>query len=563
MTCGNEILSEDTYEFILTEDEKEIVPAEPICISRVSDEYSVRYYQRKELPDVSVTEFSYPSIPKCYSLLNTLSLEVSGILKMQNIPTLSLKGQGVFVAVIDTGIAYADPVFLTSDKKSRIFSIWDQTAETKEEAEDQPLYGRIYSRNEINDALSNENPYQVIPNLDTDGHGTFLASVAAGSEDISGDFIGAAPEAELLIVRLKPAKQYLKTYYYIPNDRLVFAESDIMNGIAYAEKEARKQDKPLVIFLGLGTNNGSHTGTGPLCEYLDQIGVLRHRAVVTALGNEANARHHFFGQTTSVLSPRKVEINVEKDMSGFYAELWALAPERVSISVQSPTGEVLLRMIPISATRQTIRFVFEETLLSVEYRESGKGRRDQLILLRFSNAKAGIWTILVYPESAITGQFHIWLPMRDQLEQEVFFLESNPDTTLTSPSDSQVSMSVGAYRASDSTIYFDSSRGYEANGVIKPDFLAPGVEVSGKGLRENFITGTGTSASAAITAGACAQVLEWAVTQKNAIGINSLDIQNLFIRGGIRNPNLTYPSKEYGYGRLDVYQAFETIRQTP
>lgn len=559
MDCAELIQHPDTYELILSRDEAEsYMENPPACIQPINENFEIWYLPKDNLPPLSIAEFSYSVIPNCYGLLDELSLEVSGIIKLQNLPTLSLKGQGVFVAVIDTGIAYTDTAFRNRDGSSRIYAIWDQTQ--THDGSDWIRYGAEYSNEDINTALRSEEPFAVVPEQDTDGHGTLLASIACGSGDEAMDFIGAAPESELIVVKLKPAKQYLKEFFFIPEGTVAFAESDIMAGVAYAQRKAQQAGRPLVILLGLGTNNGSHTGTGPLCEFLDDVGVLRNRAIAVAAGNEANARHHFFGRAESVLSPLKVEINVEYDMAGFYVELWALAPEHFAVSIQSPTGEIVPRINPISGENQQIRFLFEGTEVSVDYRDAGRTRRDQLIFMRFSGVVRGIWTIQVFPENAVTGNFHMWLPMRGMLERDVFFLQPNPQTTLTSPSDARIPITVGGYQAATGALYLDSGRGFNADGVVKPDFLAPAVEVMGKGLRGNFVTATGTSAAAAITAGAAAQIFEWAVTQGNVMGINSVDVGNLLIRGAMREANQIYPSPEYGYGKLNVYDAFDTLR---
>lgn len=574
MSCPVDLTSEDIYELIVAEGEPGFPGAEPVCKQPVNGKYAIWYYRREDIPLSVIAEFPYSAIPKCYGLLDTTSLEVSGIIKMQNLPTLSLTGQGVFIAVIDTGIAYTDKAFRNQDGSTRIAAMWDQTARQSSNAQLEtdtengsyagsvriPSYGTVYTRNDINAALAGENPLEIVPERDENGHGTLLASIAGGSASLSEEFTGAAPQSELIVVKLRPAKQYLRDFFFIPEQSEAYAENDIMAGIDFAHKLALEQNRPLVIMLGLGTNNGSHAGTGPLCEYLDSLSVLRHRAVVTAIGNEANMRHHFFGRAESVLSPQKTEINVERDMNGFYVELWVSAPERVSVSVQSPTGEVASRVRAITGTNQKMDFLFEGTRLTVNYRDIGRSRRDQLIFMRFANAVKGIWTINVYPEYAITGNYHMWLPMQGMLESAVYFLNSNPDTTLVSPSDAEIPMTVGGYNAVGGELYLDSGRGFTSDDRVKPDFLAPAVEVTGKGLRDNYVTATGTSAAAAITAGACAQILEWAVVQENAIGINSVDIQNMLIRSAVRSPGQNYPSREYGYGKMDVYRSFELLR---
>ena len=287
------ILSNDTMDFIVARDEMENPIMEPICIQNINEQYAVWYYDRNTIPPLSIERYSYGSIPKLFSIMDSTSLETSGIIAMQNQPALSLKGQGILVGIVDTGIDYTNDLFKNSDNTSRIFSIWDQTAETVSENE-RFLYGRIYENAQINDALASDNPYEIVPQRDEVGHGTFLASLVAGNEDLANDFVGAAPNAELVVVKLKPAKQYLRDFFFAPSEpSAIYQENDIMAAVAYLESVAERENRQLVILIGLGSNQGSHVGTGPLSVYLNDIGALRGRAVVIAAGNEANARHHF------------------------------------------------------------------------------------------------------------------------------------------------------------------------------------------------------------------------------------------------------------------------------
>lgn len=558
MNCRQFILSENTLELIVDTNAVGEPLLEPDCIVPISEKYEIWYYDSSRVPPLSLENYTYAAIPKCYGLVDSTSLEVSGILKLQNQPTLSLTGQGVFVAVIDTGIQYMDFAFRNRDGSTRIFSIWDQTQDSAQE-QGEIFYGTEYTRQQINDALAGENPYDIVPQRDENGHGTFLASVACGSPFPENDFTGAAPDSELLVVKLKPAKKSIKDFFFVPDSAVTYAESDIMAAISYVRRIAAEQNRPLVIYLGFGTNNGNHAGTSPLCDYLDQLASQRHQAIVAAAGNEAANRHHFYGQSNSLLQPQNVEINLEQD-GNFYVELWALAPERYALNVQSPTGELQPRSVPVTETSQTYSFLFEGTRLTIDYRDAGRTKRDQLIFLRFEAAKRGIWTIRVYPQSTINGYFHMWLPMQGMLAQNVFFLRPNPDVTITSPADALLPITAGGYNAYTNAVYLESGRGFRADGMVKPDFLAPAVEVQGKDLRGNYTMQTGTSVAAAITAGACAQVLQWAVTDGNAIGINSVDIQNFLIRGATRSREQEYPSVDRGYGKLNVYSAFELLR---
>ena len=103
MDCSERILSNEVLDFIVTRDQTELPLIDPICIQPIDSRYAIWYYDRNSLPPLSISRYSYTSIPKCFSLMDSTSLEVSGILALQNQPTLSLKGQGVFIGVIDTG----------------------------------------------------------------------------------------------------------------------------------------------------------------------------------------------------------------------------------------------------------------------------------------------------------------------------------------------------------------------------------------------------------------------------------------------------------------------------
>lgn len=564
MPCSEIIQSNDVYDLIVSNDERNTPMIEPVCVQSINRRYDILYYDRSTVPPLSIRQYSYTSIPKLFSLMDSTSLDVSGILAIQNQPALSLKGQGILVGIVDTGIDYTNPLFQDAAGNTRIVSIWDQTAISQENQSDQMsafLYGTEYTRLQIDEALRSENPIMMVPEQDTNGHGTYMASLAAGSADPLNDFIGAAPLSELVIVKLKEAKQNLRDFYYMSDTEPLYQENDIMAGIAYLEMVARREQKPLVILLGVGSNQGSHTGSGPLSILLDDIGAQIGRVVVVPAGNQAIAQHHFFGEATSVLEPIKVEINVEEGVAGFCMELWAYAPELVRVEVQSPTGQRSSGGFPVAEETQTTNFVFENTVLTMDYRIAGKESGDLLIFFRFSRPIEGIWTLLVYPENAITGAFHLWLPIQSVIGNDIRFVESNPDTTVTTPGMSVLAITVGGYNALNGSRDIFSGRGFSGTGQVKPEFCAPSVDVFGAGLRGNYINNNGTSAAAAIAAGAAALVLEWGLLRGNAPTMNSVEVKNFLIRGCVRETNRKYPNTEWGYGKLEVYNAFQVLRE--
>lgn len=558
-SCKEKVYSNDYFDFLVMYSELAYWPLADGCIQRISEEYAILYYPGEGLLPFEVNKYTYSSIPNCFGLLDQTALEVSGILRLQNQPVLSLKGNGVMVGFLDTGIDYQNPLFRYADGSSRISYIWDQTIEDGVPPEG-ILYGAEYSREDINRALSSENPLEIVPSKDTNGHGTFLAGVACGGEDPANDFIGAVPNSEIAVVKLKEAKTYLREFYFVSEEVPLYQENDIMLAIAYLNSKAEELDMPLVLCIALGSNMGGHGDGGMLNSYLNYISTRRKRGVVIATGNEANTRHHYQGKIQPDMMYEDVEINVETDMEGFFLELWAGAPEVFSVSVISPTGEEIPRIPVQTGASQVYRFVFERTTVSIDYRFEVTQEANQLIYFRFMKPRRGLWVIRVYPQSIVTGEYNMWLPMRQITGGEVFFLRSSPDITLTMPSTARNVITAGGYNPQNGAMFQDSGRGYTITGQVKPDFVAPAVNIYGPGLRNNYVRYTGTSAAAAITAGACAQILEWALVDGNIQNFSNAALKNMLIRGTRKTEDRSYPNREWGYGILDVYQAFEALR---
>ncbi len=557
--CREQVYSDEYYDFIVPYGVNMELMLPESCVQRVSEEFDIYYFHRSLVPPLQLSGYAYMGLPKCYGLLDTLALEASGILRLQDQPVLSLRGNGVLVGFIDTGIDYTNRLFRFSDGSTRIAAIWDQSVR-----EGTPpsgiFYGAEYREEEINRALADENPYGVVPSRDDNGHGTFLAGVACGSEDPENHFIGAAPGSRLAVVKLKEAKQYLRDFFFVPKGVPTFQETDIMMGVSYLDRLAHDLNMPLVICIALGNSIGSHGKNGPLSMYLNQICGRRRRAIVTAAGNEANARHHYEGRITAIGEYEDVEINVQQDMQGFFVELWAEAPELFAVSVISPTGEQLPRVSVGFQSSAMLDFVFEGTTVTVDYRLETREGANQLIFFRFIHPRQGVWIIRVFPDVVVKGQYNLWMPMRQLTDGEVYFLRSSPDITLTSPGTTRQVITVGGYQISNDSIYTDSGRGYTVAGEVKPDFAAPAVDIYGPGLRNNYVTFTGTSAAAAITAGAVAQIMQWALVDGRNPMLSNAGIKNLLIRGTRRVQTRSYPNREWGYGALDVYRAFEVLR---
>ena len=575
--CNAPVSSEDYADFIyhyeVRSPDEVFEVARTRCVDFVNREYAIIYAPLSAVEPISLNRFTYTAIPKLYGLQDTTALENSGIIQSFDQPVLNATGRGVIIGLVDTGIEYTNPLFRRTDGSSRILSIWDQTIDSGQEnipngdLRSPPLYGTFYTKEQIDLALASEDPYELVPTRDTDGHGTFMAGVAAGNRILEPvPFSGAAPESSLVIVKLKPAKQYLRDFFLLTPDTPAFQENDIMMGIRYLFDQASKFEMPLVIYVGVGTNQGNHDGTGPLGSQLQRFtGTLGLSAVLGA-GNEVGYHHHFLGNMTAGQEFEDVELRVGDGENGFCMELWAREPELYTVGFVSPTGELIERIPRRLGAEIDIRFRLERTVITVNYRSAELGTGSQLIFMRFANPTPGIWHIRVYPSLDINGQFHIWLPMHGFISDQTIFLRPNPDTTITEPGNATMPMTVSTYDHVTNSIFVHSSRGYTRHGIIKPDFAAPGVNVQGPALSSpgeelRFTRATGSSVAAAIAAGAAADILSWAIIDGNEPNIDDTTINAMLIRGADRNPALSYPNREWGYGTLNLYQSFLRMRE--
>ena len=530
----------------------------PYTPTILNDQFAVIHVPMRSNALLGNIQFVYSLVPNLYVPLDTTSLEVSGILQTQNQPGLQLHGANILLGFVDTGINYTHPAFLTATGQTRIVEIWDQTLPSP--AGDGPFgYGTVYTAEQIQEALGREDPLSLVPVSDPQGHGTFVTGVAAGSENRQQEFIGAADEAQIAVVKLKEAKQPLQDFYFYSGEGPVYQENDIMAGIQYLVELADRLQLPLVLCLALGSNQGDHMGYTPLDISLQNLGTVPGIASVTAAGNEAGKAHHYFGSITGNTESASVEILVPDGCKGFFVELWCFPPELFSVGFRSPGGETIPR-IPVSLNQeQRITFVLERTVIYVNYEVVQATTGSQLILIRMLDPTPGIWTLQVYRAFPSPPDFHIWLPITGFSTSDVTFLEPDPYTTLTTPSATVPVLSPSTYQAANNSFSPESGRGFTRLGEIKPDFAAPGVSVTGPGPAGSYVSFSGSSASAAITSGAAALFLQWGIQRTPARYFTAQEVKNYLIRGADRTDTITYPSREWGYGRLQLYQSFTSL----
>lgn len=286
---------------------------------------------------------------------------------------------------------------------------------------------------------------------------------------------------------------------------------------------------------------------------------LRHgtqMALVAAGGNETGRGHHFRSVFPASTSYEDVELRVGPDERGFTLELWARESELYSVGFLSPSGDETGRIRLSGDEERRIPFLLEGTTIHLNYTSSELATGSELILMRFDAPAAGIWKIRVYHTLSIQGEYHMWLPVHGFISDETFFLRPDPDTTITDPGNTAAIITTAAYSHQTGGIYLHSSRGFTRTRTIKPDLAAPGVRLPLPDYQEV----TGTSFAAAMTAGAAAILLSWSAYTPSAPRINTSIAKAFLIRGADRRNSIEYPSREWGYGTLNLYNSFLSMR---
>ena len=478
-----------------------------------------------------------------------------------------LNGRGVLLAVLDSGITWDLEVFRKADGTTRIRYLWDQTV--SEETGD-VRYGKMpdgfsigteYTAEEINAALQLPalDRYRLIPSRDLSGHGTAVAGIAAG-KSADGFYTGAAPEAELIVVKLGLPENSGGVEEGFPRT------TEILRGVTYALRKAGQLNMPLVINLSFGNSYGSHDGSSLLERFLDNASEIGKTVICVGSGNEGAARGHFAGNITR---DSRVELAVGHYERSLNIQLWKNYSDVFRIRLQSPGGEEAELATNIQGGKYTLRL--EQTRILVYLGEPLPYAVAQEIYLEMipvtgSYIDAGIWAIRLEPVMTVTGQYYLYLPAGNGRGDSTGFYRSTPQVTLTVPSTAAKVITVGAYDPVYDTYadfsgrgYADSTRtiGVAAAGLTKPDLVAPGVNILAPDVYGSFLPVTGTSFATPIVGGAAALLMEWGIVRGNDPFLYGEKVK-AYLRKGARplRGEREYPNDRVGYGKLCVAESF-------
>ena len=471
-----------------------------------------------------------------------------------------LTGRGTLIGIIDSGIDYAHPDFRFVNGNTRILSLWDQTIPAESvpdslvpsrmlSAPDGYSLGTLFTKETIDEALSmnSVNEQQMIcPSRDISGHGTHVTGIAAGNGRASnGIYRGVAYEADLLIVKLGT-----------PGPNSFPSTSLLMMGIDFCIRESLKLKQPLALNLSFGNTYGSHSGSSLLETYLNSVSELGRISIVVGSGNEGASGGHIGG----ILSPTQTEI-IELSISDFTTslnvQLWKNYWDDFLVTLTPPTGN----SITLPSEAGSWRYSFGETEVYSYNGAPTPYTPFQEIYLDFIPADtyltAGIWTIRLVPQTIRDGIWDMWLPASAIRNEATIFLRPNPQTTLTIPSTAARVITVGAYDSRQNTIAAFSGRGFTWNNqLIKPDLVAPGVDIISCAPGGGYANRTGTSMATPFVTGTASLLMQWGILLGNDTFLYGEKMRAYLINGARPLPRFqTYPNPQIGWGALCAFDS--------
>ncbi len=509
----------------------------------------------------SFEEIEYVELPKRYYFEQELPGENACVYPV----TLSgemLTGADNIIAVLDSGIDFTRPEFRWTDGRTRILALWDQTLVPQGEQKPPDGYaiGVEFTQEQLNLALimEGEEGFALVPSRDVSGHGTAVAGIAAGSRVVTEDgfvYQGIAPESLLLIVKLGTPREggFPKT-------------TEIMRAVTYAVNKSTALEKPLVINLSFGNTYGSHSGSSLLERFLDNAAQIGRSVICVGAGNEGDSAGHFGG---TVETDRVTQISVGEYERNLSIQLWKQYNDVYQVSLRSPGNEIVELSELVNGGKA--EFIMEQTRILVYYGEPKPYSVLQEIYFELipqgerSYVNAGIWQLEFEPIRVVTGKYDVYLPSAEVRNSRTGFLRSTPEMTLTIPSTASKIVTVGAYGTSYEQYASFSGRGVarisRENSImiaefVKPDLVAPGVNILAPNVRGGYGVVTGTSFATPIVSGSAALMMEWGIVRGNDVYLYGEKVK-AYLRAGAQplRGETVYPNERVGFGRLCVAES--------
>lgn len=491
---------------------------------------------------------------KAVSCINALQTVPENLAEaLPSIERNALYGRDVLIGIIDSGIDYSHPDFRLEDGTTRIIELWDQTITTQDGTLSPPpgyFVGTLYTRERINEALQKRTraeQLEIVPSVDISGHGTHVTGIACGNGRASnGLYRGVAPQSEMLIVKLGTSigESFPKT-------------TRLIEALDYLIKKAIALQKPLALNLSFGNNYGSHSGNGILEQFINNVSTMWKCSICVGSGNEGASGRHVAG-ILSNNEIKQIELSVNENEKTFNLQIWKNYYDEFDVEIISPSN---VSSGIINNTQGTSNHILGTTRLLLYNGEPNPFNVLQEIYIEFlplgNYIDYGKWVIRLIPRKIVSGNYDMWLPSSGVLSPSTRFIQSTVTTTLTIPSTASGAITVGAYDGRTDSYAPFSGRGYTRNLQIKPDLVAPGVNILSTAPNGGYTIKSGTSMATPFVTGSAALMMEWGIVRRNDVYLYSEKLKAYLLKGARALPSeRDYPNPLFGYGALCLRDSF-------
>ena len=463
-----------------------------------------------------------------------------GVNFFKNNPNIYLSGRGIAIAIISSGIDYLHPDFINADGTSKILYLWDQT---KEGNPPKGYYiGTEYTREQINEAIANNDSSL---STDEEGYGTILSGICAGLGNVNSEYAGVAEDAQLIVVKLEKIDGYYNN-----------AMSQVASQYVY--EKAFQSNMPLVINYANGTTSLAGISTRTIIE---QSYFTRGVCSVSAAGDEGNTQTHTSGKILASGDVKEIEFEVTSIEEQLEIQIWIEKPDTAIVTIVSPSGEESKSINVSDFNTISGIFDFENTNYSITYIYPTIFSGQQQAIVNMTSVKSGIWKIRLTGDYISNGNYDAYLPNRVFLNSGTRFRNPDPSSTILYPATFSDNITVGAYDSINRGLWQGSSRGPTISGLLKPDLIAPGVNIIGPYPGGGYGTITGTAPAAAYTSGCVSMFMQYVLLDMDYRSKAFVqNIRTIFRIGSIRSEDILYPNNNTGYGVLNMRNTMEVFR---
>ncbi len=464
-------------------------------------------------------------------------------------PYLNVTGKGVLVAVIDSGVDYLHKDLIDENGISKILYLWDQENNSKTPPEGM-IFGSEFTREEINTAIQNQDRSL---SSDNTGTGTMACGIIAGQGNINREYRGVAKDADLIVVKLR---EYKGVYY---DDRISYIVTDFLAALTYVFKIAIKENKPLIINLTIGNMSAINIEASILETYgiVDKSGIV----IVSGAGNEGNTDIHYQGNVTREDSYTDVIIQ-NGNNKNLEIVIRGRGPDKLFLQIISPSGDVsqTIRYAPDDRIYRG-RFYIEKTSYTVLNTFPWLRSGDQNIRINLTDIKPGIWTLRISPEFIIHGDFNVYLPNKSIIDPSTRFVDSTSSATITFIGLANPIITIGTYSDKTNSLWIGSSKGNLSGNKVRPDIIAPGVDIISTYNFDEYNTATGTGVSSSIVCGSLALIMEYLQEESRVpkLSLFTEPLRTYLMIGATRQEIYTYPNISQGYGIFNLRDTFRQI----